>query len=144
MNNNRNQLWIDAEIDRQHARSPFPAFRVVVAGSRGFGDYDLMRRKLNTFLERRFHDILPVEIVSGTADGADRLGETYARERNLAVIRIPAPWDALGRSAGHARNEVMARFADAVVVFWDGESRGSQGMIRLAQRLDVPHRIVRY
>lgn len=140
----RNERWINDEFERQKACSRFPAFRVVVAGSRGFNDYTLMRRKLDAFLQRRFDDLVPVQIISGTAHGADQLGEAYAREHGLGLIPIPAPWNALGRSAGHARNEVMARIADAVVVFWDGESRGTQGMIRLAQRLDVPHRIVKY
>jgi len=83
-------------------------------------------------------------IVSGTAGGADRLGERYAKDHNLECIRMPANWDLHGKSAGYRRNEQMACIADACVCFWDGKSRGTTHMIDLAKKKGLHVRVVRY
>lgn len=115
-------------------------FRVIVAGSRSFDDYNLLCRKLDKILSRRRN----IVIVSGTARGADTLGERYALERGYVVARFPAEWERFGRSAGAVRNETMARYASACIVFWDGTSRGSQDMARKATRHGLPLRLIRY
>jgi hypothetical protein len=74
------------------------------------------------------------EVVSGCARGADRLGERYARDRGLPVRRFPADWGGLGRMAGVVRNHAMARYADALIAVWDGSSRGTGHMIRVARK----------
>ena len=86
--------------------------KVIVAGSRGFSDYALLKRKLDRMLSQQS----VVTIVSGTARGADRLGERYAEEHGHNVERYPAQWDVFGKSAGYRRNEQMAKVADAVVL----------------------------
>lgn len=48
--------------------------KVIIAGSRDFDDYDRLEEMCDKFLSRHKE----VEIVSGTARGADRLGEQYA------------------------------------------------------------------
>lgn len=49
-------------------------FKVIVAGSRGFNDNELLSRKLDSILKNKTN----VEIVSGGAKGADCWGEWYA------------------------------------------------------------------
>ena len=115
-------------------------FKVIVAGTRTFDDYELLKSKLDFFLKNQ----TDVEIVSGTARGADALGERYAAERGLAVKQFPADWDRYGRSAGYRRNAEMAEYADAAVVFWDGKSKGSKHMIDLAKEKGLPVRVVLY
>lgn len=105
-------------------------FKVIVAGSRNFTDYDLLTQKLDTLLQNVTDEI---EIVSGTASGADKLGERYAEKRCLSVKRFPADWDKHGKRAGYLRNAEMAKYADALVAFWDGKSKGTEHMINLAQ-----------
>ena len=108
----------------------FRVFKVVVAGSRSFSDFERLAADLDFLLSRR----LPaVEVVSGGARGADALGERYACERGLALRVFPADWVRFGRSAGFRRNAEMAAYADAVVVFWDGVSRGSADMVARAR-----------
>ena len=85
-----------------------------------------------------------IEIVSGTAMGADRLGERYAKENGYKLKRFPAEWDKYGKSAGYRRNAEMAKYADACVVFWDGVSRGTKHMIDLANREGLVLKIVRF
>lgn len=83
-------------------------------------------------------------IVSGHATGADALGERYAQERGLQVELHPADWDAYGRAAGPKRNEQMAEVADALIAFWDGQSRGTANMINVARKKGLKAFVVNY
>lgn len=118
-------------------------FKCIVAGSRRFTDYALMKRKLDNFFSNIEGEI---EIISGTAQGADTLGERYALENGLSVRRMAANWEKYGRKAGYARNEEMAKYAalsgGACVVFWVGKSSGSGHMIDLAKKYKLRLRIV--
>ena len=113
-------------------------YKVIVAGSRNFNDYNLMSEKLNYYFQNR-NDIV---IVSGTCYGADKLGEKYAKEHNLGLLQFPADWNKYGKSAGYRRNLQMAEQADACVVFWDGESKGSKHMIDIAKKHNLALRVV--
>lgn len=105
--------------------------KLIVAGSRGFTDYRLLETELNNMKD-------PItEIVSGTARGADRLGEQYANANSLPLKKMPAEWDKYGKSAGYKRNEQMAEYSDCLIAFWDGQSRGTKHMIDIARRLDL-------
>lgn len=114
--------------------------KVIVAGSRDFNNYALLNYKLSTILSNQ----IDVEIVSGTANGADWLGEKYAEANNLKLTLFPADWDKYGKRAGYLRNKQMAEYADALVCFWDGKSKGSKLMIELATELGLKVRVVRY
>jgi len=101
--------------------------KVIIAGSRTFSDYNLLKKELDKILG----NIPGITIVSGGARGADRLGEKYARERGFRLEVYPADWERFGKSAGYRRNEKMARIADMLVAFWDGKSPGTRHMIRV-------------
>lgn len=120
-------------------------FKCIVAGSRGFTNYALMKRKLDNIFSNIEGEI---EIVSGTADGADKQGERYAQENGLLLKRMPADWSKYGNSAGYIRNEEMAKYVapdeGACVVFWDGISRGTGHMIDLANKYKLKLRIIRF
>ncbi|SFJ63090.1 Protein of unknown function [Paenibacillus sp. UNC496MF] len=121
-------------------------FRLIVAGSRDFNDYPLLRSKLDFFLQHQPYTI----IVSGAARGADSLGEDYAKERGLPIDQFPADWNPLhlkgklDRSAGYRRNEQMAKVSQGCVCFWDGTSRGTEHMINLANKYKLQTRVVKY
>lgn len=116
------------------------ALKVIIAGSRSFSDYRLLSDKCDKALLRHKE----IQIVSGTAKGADSLGERYANDRNYNVIRFPADWDKLGKSAGYIRNEQMAKYADCLIAFWDGKSKGTKHMIDLAIKNNLKVKVVRY
>ena len=115
--------------------------KVIVAGGRDFSDYDLLKQTLNRLL---MYKLPNVEIVCGKARGADTLGECYAKELGLPIAYFPADWDQFGKAAGYIRNKEMAKYADACVIFWDGQSKGSKHMYDLALKEGIPTRIVRY
>lgn len=116
-------------------------FRVIVSGGRDFSDYEYLRSSLDFLLQNITG---PIVIVSGTARGADKLGEQYAAEKGYAVLRFPADWNRFGKAAGHMRNEQMAKNADALVAFWDGTSKGTRSMINLAHKYHLTVRVKRY
>ncbi len=111
--------------------------KVIIAGSRSFDNYVLLSSVCDNVIPKGLHYI---EIISGTSKGADKLGENYAWERNYGLKKFPADWDKNGKAAGYIRNEEMAKYADALIAFWDGESKGTKHMINLAKK----HRLLIY
>lgn len=114
--------------------------RVVVCGSRTFNNYELLTNKLDHLFFRDGH-VPSIEIVSGAADGADTLGENYAKEKGLGLIRFRPAWQLYGKAAGGRRNQEMADYATHVVAFWDGVSRGTSDMINRAAEKKLPTRV---
>jgi len=107
--------------------------KLIVAGSREFNDYDLLKKSI----QENFQRYEVEEIVSGTARGADTLGEQFAKEYSIPVKQFPANWDLYGKSAGYRRNAEMANYADALIAFWNGESKGTMHMINLAKEKNL-------
>ena len=103
--------------------------RTIIAGGRDFDDYAFVENSLAT-LERYGWTIHLV--CSGAARGADYLGEEWARDNEVMLERFPADWDEQGKAAGFIRNQAMADYADALVAFWDGKSKGTKHMIDCA------------
>jgi hypothetical protein len=114
--------------------------KVIIAGGRDFDDFDLLCKKVDKILSRQDE----IEIVSGTARGADKLGERYAELRGYDIKRFPADWGNNGRAAGYMRNEDMADYSDALIAFWDGSSKGTLHMIDTASERGLKIRIVLY
>ena len=123
--------------------SDYPPFRVIIAGTRSFNDYELLRDSCNNLLSEK-QQTHTVVVISGTARGADQMGERYARERGFQFRRFPADWEQYGKSAGHIRNAKMADNADALIAFWDGQSRGTKNMIDNARRKGLAVRVIQY
>lgn len=78
------------------------------------------------------------EVVSGTARGVDQEGEHWASHAGVKVRRFPADWETHGKSAGYLRNAEMAKYADALLLIWDGESSGSRHMLDLMKKQKKP------
>ena len=116
-------------------------YKVIIAGTRTFNDYEMLEDTCDRLLvnKRQTHKVC---IVSGTANGADKLGERYARKRGMGILFFKPDWDREGRRAGIVRNCEMARNADGLIAFWDGKSRGTAHMIGEARRLGLSVRVV--
>ncbi len=102
--------------------------KLIIAGSRSFTDRNLLFRLCDHMLQYQ----AVIEIVSGTARGADQLGEEYAKIRGFSIKRFPANWEKNGKFAGKIRNLQMGQYADALIAFWDGKSKGTKHMIEVA------------
>jgi hypothetical protein len=112
--------------------------KVIIAGGRDFKNAELFV----DCLEKTKFEIQ--EVVSGGADGADKYGEWFADEIGLKLKQFPADWDKYGKSAGPKRNRKMAKYADALIVFFDGKSRGTKNMIQEMKKLGKPIEEWRY
>lgn len=126
-------------------------FILIIAGSRDFTNKRLLYQKCDRVLSKITKNIV---IRSGMANGADKLGVMYARDRGYDLEKFPANWYPNGvysRSAGHKRNREMAngdnRYpakANALIAFWDEKSKGTKGMIEYAEKRGLQVRVVNY
>jgi hypothetical protein len=120
--------------------------RIIVAGSRDFNDLPLLTDTLSSFISELALSggDVELEIVSGGARGADRLGERFAYAYHIPISLFEADWEKHGKSAGYRRNEEMAKYATHLIAFWDGESKGTKHMIDLAAKHNLIVKVIRY
>ncbi len=122
--------------------------RIIIAGGRDFNDYELLRKEclriISDKVQRMGYKTIPrekVTIISGTAKGADTLGEKFSAEFNLGLEKFPADWTNDGKAAGPIRNKKMLDYALAdpedyegmLIAFWDGKSSGTANMIKISK-----------
>lgn len=119
-------------------------FKVIIAGSREFDNYDMLKEKCDKILSRKVNEGEEIVIVSGTARGADTLGEKYAEERGYKIERYPANWNKYGKKAGYLRNKKMAEVSNACIVFLSSkaENKGSKMMISIATEEKLLIRVI--
>jgi hypothetical protein len=107
--------------------------KVIIAGNRTFHD----KETVFGFINRSKFDI--TEVVSGHAEGVDKIGEEWAGQHNIPVkqyiphYRVDNP-----KFAPLARNMDMGDYADALIAVWDGKSNGTRHMIEYMQNQKKP------
>ena len=121
--------------------------RIIIAGSRKFKNYKLMAETLDKIGIHFMSTVHPIEIISGHASGADKLGERFAKYYGYPLKIFPADWVKYGKAAGPIRNEEMAKYAAAgdrgiLVAFPIGESRGTRNMIELAKQYGLEVHVI--
>lgn len=123
--------------------------RIIIAGSRTFSDYSLLNKKVTDIICDNKYKLNTIRIISGTASGADTLGERYAQQHNLKLTQMPADWSQ-GKKAGYIRNTQMAEFAihndnDGILIaFWDGKSHGTKNIIDIAKEYNMNVYVIKY
>ena len=112
--------------------------KVIIAGSRTLNDYNFVKteiEKLNLEID---------EVVCGEARGADSLGKRWAESKNIPVKSFYPEWDRIGTAAGMIRNHLMGDYADYLIAFWDGKSRGTKDMIDYMQQIGKHGSVIIY
>lgn len=109
--------------------------RTIIAGSRNVKNYKTVLNAIRKAIESS--QIRPTCIISGGANGVDKLGEKFARDFEFPLEVYKADWDKYGNKAGYIRNEQMALVSDALIAIWDGTSNGTKHMINLAKKYGV-------
>lgn len=117
------------------------SLKVIVAGSRTFSNTHFLEYVLD-FKRNLFFDFK--ELVHGGAKGADTLAMLWAEKNEIPVRCFPADWDKYGKQAGFIRNKQMAEYADVLIAFWDGKSRGTKIMIELAAKANITSIVITY
>ena len=105
--------------------------RVAVVGSRSISEIDIDRYVSEAD-----------EIVSGGAIGVDRCAAEYARRKGLLLTEFMPKYDLFGRAASIVRNKEIVDYADKVIVFWDGASRGALSVIKYAEKTGKPCEVI--
>ena len=100
--------------------------KLLIVGSRSIIDYDL-----SPYISDDVDTI-----ISGGAGGIDSLAEQYADLHRLSKYIIRPRYDLYGRSAPLKRNEQMVDIADAVLIIWDGCSKGTQYTLKYAKKMN--------
>lgn len=112
--------------------------RVIIAGSRGCTEPSLVDTAV------RASGFLVESIVCGDARGIDAFALQYAIDHDIPVRVFEAKWHDFGPGAGYLRNVEMANHADALVAIWDGDSPGTEHMIAIAKKHQMPTYIFIY
>ena len=107
--------------------------KLLIVGSRSIEEFDLYPY---------FSDEVDT-IISGGARGIDSLAERFADVHRLSKYIVRPQYDIYGRAAPIKRNEQMVDMADAVLVVWDGKSKGAQHTIEYTRKRNKPLTIVR-
>lgn len=98
--------------------------KVAVVGSRNITEIDL-----------KFY--LPddtTEIISGGAKGVDTVALEYAKKYAIKLTLFFPDYKRFGRSAPLKRNLQIIVYADIVIAFWDGKSRGTKFIIENCEK----------
>jgi hypothetical protein len=115
--------------------------RVIVCGTRGYAS-----PHHKYLLEEELKQWWPIdEIIHGDCrNSADQLAGQIAHEKDITEWAYPADWTKHGKAAGYIRNVEMAAIenVDQCVAIWDGVSKGTEHMIRIATQCGIPVNII--
>jgi hypothetical protein len=117
--------------------------RIIVAGSRTFDRYSLLKKVMNKIADEKYPDY-DIVLLSGAAKGADTFGERWAFARWFTVERYYADWRKFRKQAGSVRNGEMVKAAEMLVAFWDGKSPGTRDVIAQARRKGLKVKVVKF
>ena len=70
------------------------------------------------------------EIVSGGAKGIDECAAKYAKANDLALTEFLPQYEKYKRAAPIVRNKQIVDYADLVLAFCDGQSKGTESVIK--------------
>nr|WP_317413120.1 hypothetical protein [uncultured Solibaculum sp.] len=93
--------------------------KIAIIGSR-----NLMVTDLQQYLPKD-----TTEIVSGGARGIDACAKEFAFRKGLILTEFLPKYEKFGRYAPLKRNLQIINYADEVIAFWDGKSRGTKHVI---------------
>ena len=82
------------------------------------------------------------EIVSGGARGVDSCAAEYAKRKGLKLTEFLPDYERYGRAAPIVRNRKIVDYADKIIAFWDGRSRGTLSVIRYAEKIGKPCEVI--
>ena len=97
--------------------------KIAIVGSR-----DLKVNNLKKYLPKNV-----TEIVSGGAKG---VAQEYADAYGLKFIEFLPEYEKYGRRAPLVRNDLIIDYADVVIAFWDGKSKGTKYVIDRCKKVN--------
>lgn len=121
--------------------------KLIVAGSRHLnGDYRLLTETIFSYFGED-HEIKEI-VEGGCSKGPDQWARFLYEHAPLTKdiefhTQFEADWETHGKAAGPIRNRAMAKYADQLLLIWDGKSRGSANMKKEMLALGKPvHEVI--
>ena len=99
------------------------------------------RNLTNIAIEKYIFDDVE-EIVSGGAVGVDFCAAEYAKNKGLKLTEFLPQYNRYGRAAPIVRNKEIVDYADKIIVFWNGSSKGTLSVIAYAKKIDKPFELI--
>jgi len=108
--------------------------KLAVVGSQTGISRDFVNKALTEFVER----VSPIDLViSGGAVGVDTFAEEWAL--GIAPVKKLLPdWKRYGKPGGPIRNQQIVNECDQIMIFWDGDSPGTRGTLKMALKSGKP------
>ncbi|MGN1112523.1 MAG: DNA-processing protein DprA [Acutalibacteraceae bacterium] len=100
--------------------------RVAVIGSR-----NLTVSNLENYLPKD-----TTEIISGGARGIDTCAKKYALKNNIKMTEFLPEYKKYQKRAPLQRNLQIINYADIIIAFWDGTSRGTKYVIDNCKKIN--------
>ena len=127
--------------------------KLAIVGSRSITDWEWFHEELNGHLVNTpsfFKGAVPykLSVLSGGAKGIDTMAKKWA-EIHEVDFYLFEPYhlvDKVDFSPKYffARNRQIARNCDEMVVFWDGESKGTLHILEYAKKIGKKVTVIRY
>ena len=80
--------------------------------------------------------------MSGGAKGIDSCAVEYAHKNNIKLTEFLPEYSHYGKAAPIVRNKKIVDYADEVIAFWDGKSKGTLSVIKYAEKAEKPCKII--
>ena len=84
------------------------------------------------------------ELVSGGAIGIDTCVATYATEHGIPLTVFFPNYQRYGRAAPIVRNKEIVDYADRIIAFWNGTSKGTLSVIAYSKKVNKPCEVILY
>ena len=113
--------------------------KIIIAISRHFKNKELIFSTVDRILDyMNLDNCKDLEIVHGGTIGVDSITNVYAKDRGYKVrVFLPDYEKYAAKYAPIARNVTMAKYADMLIAFRLGDSRGTLNMIKEAKNMDL-------
>ena len=100
---------------------------VLICGSRSINQLNISRYIKNIGKIQK--------IVTGGCRGVDTIADSWAKANNLETIVYKPNYKVYGKRAPLVRDEEMVEFADVVIAFYDGKSKGTLYTVNYAKKI---------
>lgn len=107
--------------------------KLLVCGGRKYKDESAINKALDLFQKQLSIELL----MTGYAEGVDKIADNWAVRHGIQPVRCPALWDQHGDTAGPRRSRLMFRLAPDAVLAFPGNS-GTNYTVMIAKQLEVP------
>lgn len=121
-----NDIWY--EVHKQDSNEPYS---LAIVGSRKINNEQIVNRIINCC---KFIFGKPTKVVSGGANGVDKIGQSWANKNNIETSIFIPDWEHEGKKAGMLRNHDIIKNCDLCLAIWDGESHGTQHDFELCEK----------